>query len=123
MTTTLAHEAELEFVLIFVPPLARARREGLRQYSILADTYNRGFEQKWVAGEGSPDEPLLGSAAIQSLADLGSSFGMIREVKPVHFSRQLILQIAVIVCLPGLPLAFLVVPVGDLLKLLAGALL
>jgi hypothetical protein len=110
-------------LLIFVPLLARARREGLRRYSILADTYNRAFEQKWVAGQGPPDEPLLGSADIQSLADLGNSFAMIREMKPVPFSRQLILQIAVLACLPGLPLVFLVMPVGDLLKLLAGALL
>ena len=110
-------------LLIFVPLLARTRREGLRRYSILADTYNRAFEQKWVAGQAPPDEPLLGSADIQSLADLGNSFGMIREMKPVPFSRQLILQIAVLACLPGLPLVFLVIPVGDLLKLLAGALL
>ena len=110
-------------LLIFVPLLARTRREGLRRYSILADTYNRAFEQKWVAGQGPPDEPLLGSADIQSLADLGNSFGMIREMKPVPFSRQLILQIAVLACLPGLPLVFLVMPVGELLKLLAGALL
>ena len=110
-------------LLIFVPLLARTRREGLRQYSILADTYNRAFEQKWVAGQAPPDEPLLGSADIQSLADLGNSFGMIREMKLVPFSRQLILQIAVLACLPGLPLVFLVMPVGDLLKLLAGALL
>ena len=33
-------------LLIFVPLLARTRREGLRQYSLLADTYNRAFEQK-----------------------------------------------------------------------------
>ena len=110
-------------LLIFVPLLARARREGLRRYSILADTYNRAFEQKWVAGQAPPDEPLLGSADIQSLADLGNSFAMIREMKPVPFSRQLILQIAVLACLPGLPLVFLVMPVGELLKLLAGALL
>jgi hypothetical protein len=102
---------------------AEDQREGLRQYSLLADTYNRAFEQKWVAGQAPPDEPLLGSSDIQSLADLGNSFGMIREMKPFPFSRQQILQIAVIASLPGLPLIFLVMPVGELLKLLAGALL
>jgi hypothetical protein len=110
-------------LLLFVPLLARARRAGLRQYSILADTYNRAFEQKWVTGQTPPDEPLLGSGDIQSLADLGNSFGMIREMKPFPFSQQQILQIAVIASLPGLPLIFLVMPVGELLKLLAGALL
>jgi hypothetical protein len=110
-------------LLIFMPRLARTRREGLRQYSLLADTYNRAFAQKWVAGPAPPDEPLLGSADIQSLADLGNSFGMIRDMKPFPFSLQQILQIAVITSLPGLPLIFLVMPVGELLKLLAGALL
>ncbi|MDS4071158.1 MAG: hypothetical protein RKO24_16215 [Candidatus Competibacter sp.] len=110
-------------LLLFVPMLARTRRAGLRQYSILADTYNRAFEQKWVTGETSPDEPLLGSADIQSLADLGNSFGVIREMRLFPFSQQQILQIAVIASLPGLPLIFLVMPVGEMLKLLAGALL
>jgi hypothetical protein len=110
-------------LLIFVPLLARTRREGLRQYSILANTYNRAFEQKWVASQTPPDEPLLGSADIQSLADLGNSFGVIREMGLFPFSRQQILQIAVVASLPGLPLIFLVMPVGELLKLLAGALL
>ena len=49
--------------------------------------------------------------------------GMIRDMKPFPFSQQQILQIAVIASLPGLPLIFLVMPVGELLKLLAGALL
>jgi len=110
-------------LLIFVPLLARTRREGLRQYGILSDTYNRAFEQKWVAAQAPPDQPLLGSSDIQSLADLGNSFVVIREMKPVPFSRQLILQVAMITALPGLPLIFLVMPVGELLKLLAGALL
>lgn len=110
-------------LLIFAPLLARTRRAGMRDYSILADTYNRAFHRKWVAGEAPPDEPLLGSGDIQSLADLGNSFGMIREMRLFPFSQQQILQIAVIASLPGLPLIFLVMPVGELLKLLAGALL
>jgi hypothetical protein len=76
-----------------------------------------------VTGTPPADEPLLGSADIQSLADLGNSFGMIREMKIFPFSQQQILQIAIISSLPGLPLIFLVMPVGEILQLLAGALL
>lgn len=110
-------------LLIFVPLLGEIRRRGLRHYSILADNYNRAFEQKWVEGEVSANEPLLGSADIQSLADLGNSFGMIREMKIFPFNYQQVLQIALIASLPGLPLLFLVMPIGELLKLLGGALL
>ena len=110
-------------LLIFTPLLARTRREGLSKYSILVNTYNHAFEQKWIAGHAPPDEPLLGSSDIQSLADLGNSFGMIRDMKVFPFSNQNIIQIAVIASLPGLPLIFLVMPVGELLSLLAGAFL
>jgi len=110
-------------LLIFTPLLARTRRQGLREYGIFANTYNRAFHQRWVAGEPPADEPLLGSADIQSLADLGNSFGLIREMKIFPFSQQQILQIAIISSLPGLPLIFLVMPVGEILQLLAGALL
>lgn len=110
-------------LLIFAPQLARTRLEGLRSYGILADTYNRAFDRKWVAGRSPPDEQLLGSSDIQSLADLGNSFGMIRDMRPFPFTRQQILQIAVIASLPGLPLIFLIMPVGQLLKLLGTALL
>jgi hypothetical protein len=110
-------------LLIFVPQLTRTRVEGLRSYSVLADTYNRAFQQKWVAGGSPPDERLLGSSDIQSLADLGNTFGMIRDMRTFPFSRQQILLIAAITSLPGLPLIFLVIPVGVLLKLLGGVLL
>lgn len=110
-------------MLLFAPMLARARRQGLRDYSLLVDGYNRDFHRKWVTGETATDEPLLGSGDIQSLADLGNSFTVIREMKPFPFTRLHILQIAVMASLPGLPLIFLVMPVGELLNLLAGALL
>jgi hypothetical protein len=110
-------------LLLFVPLLARARRQGMREYSLLSDRYNRAFHDKWVTGEAPAEEPLLGTGDIQSLADLGNSFGMLRDMKPFPFSQLQILQIAVITSLPGLPLIFLVMPVGELLNLLAGALL
>ncbi len=109
-------------LLIFTPQLARARRRGMREYSLLANDYNRAFHQKWVAGPPPQDESLLGSGDIQSLADLGNSFGMIRDTKLFPFSQQQIIQIAIVTSLPGLPLIFLVMPVGELLQLLGGAL-
>jgi hypothetical protein len=110
-------------LMIFTPMLARVRREGLLQYGLLVNDYNRAFHQKWVRGPRPTDEPMLGSGDFQSLADLGNSFEMIRSMKIFPFTRQQIVQIAVVSALPGLPLIFLVMPVGELLQLLAGALL
>ncbi len=110
-------------LLMFSPVLARTRREWLRSYSLLVVSYNRAFHEKWIDGPPPEGEPLLGSADIQSLADLGGSFEFIRAMRTVPFSRRVILQLAIITALPGLPLLLLVVPVEKILNTLGGALL
>ncbi|HET7291299.1 MAG TPA: hypothetical protein VFM88_02645 [Vicinamibacteria bacterium] len=110
-------------LLLFAPALARARRAGLRTYGVLVNRYNRAFFDKWVVGPAPEGEPLLGSADIQSLADLGNSYDRIRSMKLVPFTQRVVLQVAVVAALPSLPLVLLVIPVTEILKLLAGALL
>lgn len=107
-------------LLVFLPVMARCRRKGLKEYSILVDRYNREFHQKWIEGAASEGEPLLGSGDIQSLADLGNSFRFIREMKTVPFGRRAVAQLAVATALPALPLLFLVMPVSKILDALAG---
>jgi hypothetical protein len=49
-------------------------------------------------------ERLIGSADIQSLADLGNSFGLIQGIKLFPVGRQAVIQLAVISLLPITPL-------------------
>jgi hypothetical protein len=48
---------------------------------------------------------------------------MVREMRIVPFNPRVILQVAVVSALPALPLVFLVIPVDEILKLIAGTLL
>ena len=110
-------------LLVFVRPLLHARLEGLRHYSILTNQYNRAFHARWIKNEPLPEDPLLGTADIQSLADLGNSFERVRAMRDFPFGARLILQIAVMSALPALPLLLLVVPVTQILKVLGEAIL
>ena len=83
--------------------------------------YNRAFHEKWIEGKAPEGEPLLGSADIQSLADLGNSFEFIRGTKVVPFSVRVMLQLAVVTLLPALPLVLLVVPIEKILDLMTKA--
>jgi len=65
----------------------------------------------------------LGTADIQSFADLGNSFDRVRAMRDFPFGTRLILQIAVMSALPALPLLLLVVPVTQILKVLGEAIL
>jgi hypothetical protein len=103
-------------LLLFVPHLSAARRVGLREYGTLAQRYVREFDSKWLRGGVPAGEPLLGSADIQSLADLGNSFEIIRGMSLVPFTRNTIVQLGVITLLPVAPLLLTVIPLEELLK-------
>lgn len=89
---------------VFTPPLLKARRQGLLNYGRLASDYVIGFDRKWIGGRRSPDEPLVGTGDIQSLADLANTFSIVRSITPFPFGRSSLIGLAVIVALPLLPL-------------------
>jgi len=91
-------------MLVFVPMLAAAKRAGLRDYGILAQRYVREFDQKWLRGGVPAGEALVGSGDIQSLADLGNSFAVVQDMRPVPFTWRTFLQLAVATLLPVAPL-------------------
>jgi hypothetical protein len=107
----------------FVPQLSRARRLGRAEYGNLANLYMRGFDEKWVQSRTPAGEPLLGSADIQSLADMGNSYSVLQEMGVFPLSRQLLIQLVVLAILPLIPLLLTVMPLEELLKKLFGLLL
>ena len=98
---------------MFTPHLSRAKRNGLAAYGTLATTYADDFDQKWVRG-GAKGEAILGTADIQSLADLGNSYAVVREMQPVPFTLSDAGQLAAAVALPLLPLLLTVMPLEEL---------
>jgi hypothetical protein len=109
-------------LLVFIPQLARAKWTGLREYGVLAQRYVREFDHKWLRGGAAADEPLVGSGDIQSLADLGNSFEVIRTMRLVPFTKETVLQLLVTTVAPVLPLMLTMIPLDELLRRLLGVL-
>jgi len=78
---------------------------GLNEYMDFAAHYVEDFEKKWIDSKGVSDEPLLGTADLQSLADLGNSVDVIREMGWVPVSKRLLMSFVGAALLPLLPLA------------------
>ena len=107
-------------LLVFASQLADAKRRGLRAYGTLAERYVREFDAKWVRGSPPPDEPLVGSADIQSLADLGNSYEVVRTMRLSPITRDAILRLGAATLVPIVPLLLTVMPLEELIKLLFG---
>lgn len=100
---------------VFTPGLLRARLQGLARYGTLASDYVNAFDRKWIRGERPADEPLVGSADIQSLADLGNSFSVVQAILPFPFGRSTLVGLVVFIALPLLPLALTMFSLKEIL--------
>lgn len=107
-------------LLVFAPKLAAAKRTGLREYGTLAQRYVREFDAKWLRGGAPADEPFVGSGDIQSLADLGNSFEVVRTMNVAPVSKDAILRLAAAVVVPVVPLLLTMMPWEELVKKLFG---
>jgi hypothetical protein len=101
--------------LFFFSMLRKTKRKGVFTYGNLALKYTTEFQRKWVNGDGESDEPLLGSSDIQSLADLGNSYGVIDDMKIVPFTLRSSIWLAAAFLIPVLPLQLTVMPIEETL--------
>ena len=88
----------------------------------LGTAYADAFQEKWLKGEGRPDESLLGTGDIQSLADLGGAAEIVRGMRTVPVSVRGAVSLFVAAALPMAPLALLVYPAREILSMAIGVL-
>ncbi|PSH04829.1 MAG: hypothetical protein CXZ00_05545 [Acidobacteria bacterium] len=81
-------------------------REGLNQS--FPNRYVEQFEEKWVLRGTSHYDGLLGTGDIQSLADLGNDYAIVREMILVPFGLQDMARLAVVTAAPLMPLGLII---------------
>jgi hypothetical protein len=95
--------AVLAPLFMFTPRMARVRRKGLADYGLFSQRYVESFDQKWVHGT-FPSDELLGTGDIQSLADLGNCYQVVREMRVVPFDLKDVSRLALATAIPLSPL-------------------
>jgi len=108
-------------IVVFFHNLHDLRIKGLYQYGALATAYTSAFQGKWIRGDNPDNEPLLGSADIQSLADLGNSFEYVKKMDHLPMNPRTPIQLALACLIPMAPLLLIVLPLKEVLKLLLKA--
>jgi len=106
--------AVLAPLFMFTPRMARVRRKGLADYGLFAQRYVESFDQKWVHGT-FPSDELLGTGDIQSLADLGNSYQVVREMRVVPFDLKDVSRLALATAIPLSPLLLTIFSLEELI--------
>jgi len=107
-------------LLPFIPVLIGAKRKALYHFGVFARRYVQAFDDKWMGHSG---EEALGSQDIQALADLGASYEVIGEMRPIPFSKELVLFAVLVSLVPLVPLYLGTVPLSTIASQLVKAIL
>lgn len=101
-------------LLLFFEKLYLCRWAGVSDYMTMASQYVDAFDRKWIRDSEQPEEDLLGTPDLQSLADLTNSLNVMQGMKLAPVSQRLLLMLAVSVVLPLLPLLLFKFPAAEL---------
>jgi len=101
-------------LLVFTDKLWASRTTGSGQYNRFAARYVSEFEAKWTGDAAPADAPLLGTADIQSLADLGHAVRVVKEMRWIVVSRRLLTMMALAAVVPFAPLLLFQYPIVEL---------
>lgn len=105
---------------VFIAVLYRARKTALERHGALTQRYVKAFDTRWT---NAPGTDALGTADIQSLADIGNSFEMITRMRVLPWSPRVVQTMVLATLVPMLPLAMLEVGAVELLTRIGKALL
>ena len=103
-------------LLALTPKLAMVKRKGVYGYGALGTKYVGDFDAKWIHGHPSDREQLLGTADIQSLADLRNSFSVVEEMRVVLIDRRTLVGLAIPAILPMLLLIMIATPADQIIR-------
>jgi hypothetical protein len=102
-------------LLSFTVQLISSQRRGTEKYGAFASSYVLDFDEKWLEGRPN-DEAALASGDIQSLADLGNSFAVVREMRFVPIGNDDLVALLVATIIPFVPLLLTIMPLDKLVE-------
>lgn len=101
-------------LLVFTDKLWAARTKGVGRYMGLAARYVTEFEAKWTGDRIPENEPLLGSADFQSLADLANAVSVVKGMRWITVGPRLLTMMTIAAVVPLAPLLLFRYPIADL---------
>ena len=101
-------------LLVFTDKLWASRTKGVGAYTALSARYVKAFETKWMGGSLPEGEPLLGTADLQSLADLNNAVSVVSSMRWITVGPRLLTMMTLAAAVPLTPLLLFQYPLAEL---------
>jgi hypothetical protein len=99
----------------FLPQLKAAKGRGKAVYGQLAARYTRQFDARWLGPADRTSGELLGTADIQSLADLANSYDVVVEMRLVPLATRTAITLVLAAAVAMLPAVAAQIPLKEIL--------
>jgi hypothetical protein len=109
-------------LLVFTDKLWASRTKGVGLYTGLAARYVTEFEAKWTGDNLPAGEPVLGTADIQSLADLANAVSVVKGMRWITVGPRLLTMMTMAAIVPLAPLLLFQYPIAELAQKLCSKL-
>jgi hypothetical protein len=100
----------------FVIHLDRMGRKAKIEFGAFASRYVNDFRHKWIQADPHPQEHLLGTPDIQSLADIGGAYDVVSGIGLLPLTKPAFIRMMIVIALPLLPLVLTVLPLHEIIK-------
>jgi hypothetical protein len=109
-------------LLVFIGPLAAAKRQALLEYGTLVGQHGRQVRRRWILGEKLDDDSLLDAQEIGPVADTLALYDAVKNMRIAPIGKSAIMGVALPALIPLLILLSIEVPIKDVLTKLLGIL-
>ena len=110
-------------LLVVAPVLFTVKKKACLEFGALVSHHDQLFDAKWIGGQRSPEDMILGNADASSLADLGAAFTVVKQMRIVPIDKPTLISLTVAAGLPMVPVVLFATPanelIGAVLKMLA----
>jgi len=110
-------------LLVVAPVLWKVKKKACLEFGALVTKHDQLFDAKWIRGQRSPEDVILGNADASSLADLGAAFTVVKQMRIVPIDKPTLISLTVAAGLPMVPVVLFATPanelIGAVLKMLA----
>lgn len=109
-------------LLVFARPIYAARERALIEYGRLASEHHLAFHRKWIEERRSGEE-LIGSPDASAASDLNATLVAVRQVRVLPVDRATVVQLVVAAAIPLCAVVLDLIPLGEIVRWVAGAIL
>ncbi len=105
----------------FIPLMAKTKRLALLDYGALVGRHGRLVKDRWIGGQAVEDDGLLSAPELGPVADMGTAYTAVAAMQVLLIGKESLVPLMVAAAIPLIAVLAIEVPIAEILKALAKA--